>query len=252
MPSVVRGYLYAVLAHVGFIVLWQLAVTVGKIPAFILPGPIDTILALAEPSYNWFKHLWVIAAEIFGGYAIAVVVGVTLAVLFVWVPALNAALMPLLITLNMVPKVAMAPLFIIWFSYGILPNMLIAFAICFFPIVLTTYRGLIEVEPDLLNLVKSLKGNRWQIFTKIQLPGSLPFLFSGMKVAAVLAVAGAVVGEFIASDSGLGYFLLVQQNALNTSAMMMALVLITGLGVLLYGFVALLEYLFVTRKGISA
>lgn len=252
MPSVVRGYLYAVLAHVGFIVLWQLAVTVGKIPAFILPGPIDTILALAEPSYNWFKHLWVIAAEIFGGYAIAVVVGVTLAVLFVWVPALNAALMPLLITLNMVPKVAMAPLFIIWFSYGILPNMLIAFAICFFPIVLTTYRGLIEVEPDLLNLVKSLKGNRWQIFTKIQLPGSLPFLFSGMKVAAVLAVAGAVVGEFIASDSGLGYFLLVQQNALNTSAMMMALVLITLLGVLLYGFVALLEYLFVTRKGISA
>jgi len=251
MPSVMRGYLYAVLAHVGFIVLWQVAVTVGRVPSYIMPGPIETLMALGEPSYNWLKHLWVTAIEIFGGYAIAVVVGVALAVMFVWVPALNAALMPLLITLNMVPKVAMAPLFIIWFSYGIFPNMLIAFTICFFPIVLTTYRGLVEVEPDLLNLVKSLKGNRWQIFTKIQLPGSLPFLFSGMKVAAVLAVAGAVVGEFIASDSGLGYFLLVQQNALNTSAMMMALLLITGLGVLLYGFVAALEYVFVTRKGIS-
>jgi len=251
MPSVMRGYLYAVLAHVGFIVLWQVAVTVGRVPSYIMPGPIETFMALGEPSYNWLKHLWVTAIEIFGGYAIAVVVGVALAVMFVWVPVLNAALMPLLITLNMVPKVAMAPLFIIWFSYGIFPNMLIAFTICFFPIVLTTYRGLIEVEPDLLNLVKSLKGNRWQIFSKIQLPGSLPFLFSGMKVAAVLAVAGAVVGEFIASDSGLGYFLLVQQNALNTSAMMMALLLITGLGVLLYGFVAALEYVFVTRKGIS-
>lgn len=252
MPSFIRGHLYAVLAHLGFLVFWQLAVSIGKVPAYILPGPIDTILALGEPSYNWLRHTWITALEIFGGYGIAVVVGVALAVLFVWIPALNAALMPLLITLNMVPKVAMAPLFIIWFSYGIFPNMLIAFTICFFPIVLTTYRGLIEVEPDLLNLVKSLKGNRWQIFTKIQLPGSLPFLFSGMKVAAVLAVAGAVVGEFIASDSGLGYFLLVQQNALNTSAMMMALLLITGLGVLLYGAVATLEYMFVTRKGISA
>ena len=252
MPRFLQGYLYAILAHVGFVVLWQVAVSLGQIPSYILPGPIETIAALAEPSYNWFRHIWVTTAEIFGGYAIATVVGVALAVLFVWVPPLNAALMPLLITLNMVPKVAMAPLFIIWFSYGIVPNMLIAFTICFFPIVLTTYRGLIEVEPDLLNLVKSLKGNRWQIFTKIQLPGSLPFLFSGMKVAAVLAVAGAVVGEFIASDSGLGYFLLVQQNALNTSAMMMALILITGIGVLLYGLVALLEYVFVTRKGISA
>ncbi|CAN7345109.1 ABC transporter permease [Devosia sp. LjRoot16] len=252
MPKFLLGYLYAILAHVGFVVLWHVVVTVGQVPAYIMPGPIETAMALAEPSYNWFRHIWVTAAEIFGGYAIATVVGVALAVIFVWVPPLNAALMPLLVTLNMVPKVAMAPLFIIWFSYGIVPNMLIAFTICFFPIVLTTYRGLMEVEPDLINLVRSLKGNRWQIFSKIQLPGALPFVFSGMKVAAVLAVAGAVVGEFIASDSGLGYFLLIQQNALNTSAMMMALILITGLGVLLYGMVALLEYVFVTRKGISA
>jgi len=145
----------------------------------------------------------------------------------------------------------MAPLFIIWFSYGIIPNMIIAFSICFFPIVLTTYRGLIEVEPELINLVKALKANRWQIFIKIQLPSSLPYLFSGMKVAAVLAVAGAVVGEFIASDKGLGNFLLIQQNALNTPAMMMALALISLIGMLLYGLVMLLEYFFITRKGIS-
>src|SRR5690606_22344299 len=126
--------------------------------------------------------------------------GLVLSVLFVWAPGAYPALMPLLVTLNMVPKVAMAPLLILWLGYGMLPNVVIGFIISFFPVLLTTYRGLLEVEPDLLNLVKSLKGSRWQLFYKIQLPGSLPYLFSGMKVASILAVAGVIVGEFIASD----------------------------------------------------
>ncbi len=246
-----RRYGYAVAAHLAFILLWQLATMVAGLPSYILPSPLETIAELWEPSYNWPMHIWATTLEIVGGYTLAVVVGVALAVLFVWVPALNAGVMPLLVTLNMVPKVAMAPLFIVWLGIGVVPNMIIAFTICFFPIVLTTHRGLIEVEPDLINLVRSLKANRWQIFTKIQLPGSLPYLFSGMKVAAVLAVAGAIVGEFIASQRGLGYFLLAQQNSLNTSAMMMALVFITLIGVALYGFVLLLEYVFITRKEIA-
>lgn len=249
--SRLRAFSYAVLAHVGFVLFWHFSVVLLDVPAYILPSPWQTIIELTEPSYNWWMHITATSLEIFGGYTLAIIVGVALAVLFVWIPALNSALMPLLVTINMVPKVAMAPLFIIWFSYGIVPNMIIAFSICFFPIVLTTYRGLIEVEPDLINLVKSLKANRWQVFTKIQLPGSLPYLFSGMKVAAVLAVAGAIVGEFIASDRGLGNFLLIQQNALNTSAMMMALLLITLIGVILYGAVLVLEYFFITRKGIE-
>ncbi|AMM85597.1 ABC transporter permease [Martelella sp. AD-3] len=247
-----RHYSYAIASHIGFILLWQAVVVLADVPTYILPTPLQTIAELSEGSYNWGMQIWVTTLEIFGGYALAVVVGVALSVLFVWIPALNNSLMPLLVTLNMVPKVAMAPLFIIWFSYGIVPNMIIAFTICFFPIVLTTYRGLIEVEPDLINLVKALKASRWQIFVKIQLPGSLPYLFSGMKVAAILAVAGAVVGEFIASDKGLGNFLLIQQNALNTPAMMMALLLITAIGMTLYGFVLVLEYIFITRKEIAA
>lgn len=244
-------YLYAVGAHLAFLLVWQAATMLTDVPAYILPSPVAAFAELWEPSYNWPTHILATALEIFGGYALAVVVGVALAVVFVWVPALNAALMPLLVTLNMVPKVAMAPLFIVWLGFGIVPNMIIAFTICFFPIVLTTHRGLLEVEPDLINLVRSIKANRWQIFAKIQLPGSLPYLFSGMKVAAVLAVAGAIVGEFIASQRGLGYFLLAQQNALNTAAMMMALAFITLIGVALYGLVLALEYWFVTRKGIQ-
>jgi len=251
MPKLYR-YGCAVAAHVLFILAWQLATMVTDLPSYILPSPLETIAELWEPSYNWPMQIWATTAEIVGGYVLAVVVGVTLAVLFVWLPSLDAGAMPLLVTLNMIPKVAMAPLFIVWLGIGLVPNMIIAFTICFFPIVLTTHRGLVEVEPDLINLVRSLKANRWQIFMKIQLPGSLPFLFSGMKVAAVLAVAGAIVGEFIASQRGLGYFLLAQQNALNTSAMMMALVFITLIGVALYSVVLLLEYIFITRKGIAA
>jgi len=108
-------------------------------------------------------------------------------------------------------------------------------------------RGLREVEPDLLDLVRSVKGSRWQIFTKIQLPGALPYIFSGAKVAAILAVAGAIVGEFLGSDKGLGYLMLQVQVTLDTAAMFMAVILITLLGMVLYGLVLLLERMLVVR-----
>ena len=187
------------------------------------------------------------SAEIFGGYALAVVFGIGAALLFSWFRWLEMAVMPLLVSLNMIPKVALGPLIIVWFSYGIFPNILIAFSICFFPILLTTARGLSEVEPDLLDLVKSLRGSRWTLFRKIQLPGALPYVFSGMKVGAILAVAGAIVGEFIASERGLGYLMIQVQSALDTPAMVMAVVLLTLLGVALYGLVLGLERLFVVR-----
>jgi NitT/TauT family transport system permease protein len=246
-----RSFLLAFLAHAAFVLVWHFAVVWSGVPKFIMPTPLDALRELFEPHYNWGTHIRVTTLEVFGGFGLAAVVGVATAVLFVWLPGANAALMPLLVTLNMVPKVAMAPLFVIWLGFGIVPNMVIAFTICFFPIVLTTYRGLIEVEPELINLVKSVRANRWQIFTKIQLPGSLPYLFSGMKVAAVLAVAGAIVGEFIASDRGLGNLLLIQQNMLNTGAMVMALILITLIGTALYGLVLALEWFFVTRKEVA-
>jgi NitT/TauT family transport system permease protein len=122
-----------------------------------------------------------------------------------------------------------------------------AFSIAVFPILLTTARGLRETEPELLDLVRSLKGSRWQVFSKIQLPGALPYIFSGMKVGAILAVAGAIVGEFLGSDKGLGYLLLQVQVTLDTPAMFMAVLLITLLGMLLYGLVLVLERLLVVK-----
>lgn len=231
----------AVLSHLALLALWQFASM--RLPAYILPSPMAVLETLWQPSYNWEMHIGTTAAEVFGGYAIAVAVGIALALAFSWFRPLRSLLMPLLVTLNMIPKVAMAPLFVVWLSYGIVPNMVIAFTICFFPVVLTTVRGLKEVEPDLLDLVRSLHGTRWQVFIKIQLPSALPYVFSGMKVAAILAVAGAVVGEFIGSEKGLGYLLLSVQASLDTAAMFMALILITLIGMALYGAVLLLETL---------
>ena len=231
------------IVHLAVIVLWQVLVDSFHEPNFILPSPLATLATLSSAKYSWVSNVAVTAAEILGGFALGAIVGVALAVVFTWSRPISLILLPLFVTLNMIPKVALGPLVIVWFSYGIFPNILIAFSICFFPILLTTARGLSEVEPDLLDLVKSLRGSRWVLFRKIQLPGSLPYIFSGMKVGAILAVAGAIVGEFIASDRGLGYLMIQVQSP----AMMMAIVLLTLLGVALYGLVLGLERLFVVR-----
>jgi NitT/TauT family transport system permease protein len=242
-----RRYVLAILAHVALIAAWYLFVKLGNVPKFVMPSPEATLDALLQPNYGWWSNIWVTATEIFGGYFLALVVGVALALAFSWSKPLEAFFMPLLVSLNMIPKVALGPLIIVWFKYGVFPNTIMAFSICVFPILLTTARGLREVEPELLDLVNALKGSRWQLFTKIQLPGALPYIFSGMKVAAILAVAGAIVGEFLGSDRGLGYLMLQVQVTLDTPAMFMAVILITLLGMLLYGLVLGLEKVLVVK-----
>jgi NitT/TauT family transport system permease protein len=239
-----RRYTLIILIHLGVVIIWWLWVTISNIPDYVIPSPGSTLLSLAE-DYGWLHNTYITAVEVFGGYFLAVIAGVGLALLFNWFKIMETLFMPLMVSLNMIPKVALGPLFIVWMSYGVGPNILISFSICFLPILLTMERGLRESDPDLLDLVRTLRASRWQIFTKIQLPGSLPFLFSGMKVAVVLAVAGAIVGEFIASQEGLGYLMLQVQVTLDTAAMFMAVLIITGIGVVLYGLVLFLEYIFI-------
>ncbi|MBI2749607.1 MAG: ABC transporter permease [Burkholderiales bacterium] len=241
MNETLQRYTLAIAAHIALVFAWYLFVKLGNVPKFVMPSPGATLDALLQPNYNWWWNVGVTGTEIFAGYFLALVVGVALALLFTWSKALEAFFMPLLVSLNMIPKVALGPLIIVWFKYGVFPNSLMAFSICVFPILLTTARGLREVEPELLDLVRSLKGSRWQVFTKIQLPGALPYIFAGMKVGAILAVAGAIVGEFLGSDKGLGYLMLQVQVTLDTPAMFMAVIMITLIGMLLYGLVLLLE-----------
>jgi NitT/TauT family transport system permease protein len=240
-------YGYAAAAHLALLILWQVISTSGWVKPFILPSPEATFGTLAVGQYQWLNNTLVSAFEIFAGYALAVVVGVVLALLFTWFKAANATLFPLFVTLSMIPKIALGPLLVVWFGYGIATNIFFAFILAFFPILITTGRGLRETEPELLDLVRALKGTRWQIFLKIQFPGSLPYIFSSMKVGAILAVAGAIVGEFIAASQGLGYLMIQVQAQLDTAAMFMAVILLTLVGVVLFGVVLVFERIFVVR-----
>jgi NitT/TauT family transport system permease protein len=247
MRDTLGRYAFAVLAHIALVVAWYLFVRLGDVPRFVMPSPVETLNALLQPNYDWWRNITITGTEIFAGYFLALAAGVALALVFTWSKTLEAFFMPLLVSLNMIPKVALGPLIIVWFKYGVFPNAMMAFSICVFPILLTTARGLREVEPDLLDLVRSLKGSRWQLFTKIQLPGALPYIFAGMKVAAILAVAGAIVGEFLGSDKGLGYLMLQVQVTLDTPAMFAAVILITLIGMVLYGLVLALERFLVPK-----
>ncbi|SEO14991.1 NitT/TauT family transport system permease protein [Salinihabitans flavidus] len=247
LPEQWPSYALALLAHVTVVVIWWAVTALELTPAYIMPSPGDTLATLADPGYQWLNNMAVTATEIFVGYGLAIAGGVLFAMLFTWFRLLRATLFPLFVTISMIPKVALGPLLVVWFGYGMGTNTFFAFIIAFFPILITTSRGLREVEPDLLDLVRALKGTRWQVFRKIQLPGALPYIFSAMKVGAILSVAGAIVGEFVASSKGLGYLMIQVQSTLDTAAMFMSVLLLSLLGVSLFGFVLLLERLLVVK-----
>lgn len=233
--------------HLVVILVWYLVSASGMVRSFILPSPSATVMTLFQPRYRWLENTWVTGIEIFAGYGLAVAFGVVVALLFSWFRILHTAFFPLFVTISLIPKVALGPLLVVWMGYGISTNIFFAFILSFFPILITTARGLREIEPDLLDLVRSLRGSRMQIFRKIQLPGALPYIFSSMKVGAILAVAGAIVGEFVASSRGLGYLMIQVQGQLDTAGMFMAVIILTLLGVLLYAAVQLLELFFVVK-----
>lgn len=240
---------YGIIAvsHLAVLALWYAVAASGLVRPFILPSPSATFATLFEPQYQWVPNMLVTALEIGVGYGLAVLVGVALALLFSWFRTLHMFLFPLFVTFSMIPKIALGPLLIVWFGYGISTNIFFAFILSFFPILITSARGLREVEPDLIDLVRALKGTRWQIFRKIQLPGALPYIFSSMKVGAILAVAGAIVGEFVASSRGLGYLMIQVQSTLDTAAMFMAVILLSLLGIGLFLLVLVLEHVFVVK-----
>jgi NitT/TauT family transport system permease protein len=153
--------------------------------------------------------------------------------------------MPLLLIAQLVPKVAIAPILLIWFGYGLLPKVLIAFLVAFFPIVVNVATGLAAVERELLDLGRSLEATRWQIFRKFRMPTALPELFSGMKIAITLAVIGAVIGEFVGGNSGLGYLILVANQDLDTPLAFAALLILSVAGILLYAAIELAERLLI-------
>lgn len=238
-PNWVSRNLPALILFVVLLVLWQLGVSVFQIREYLLPSPLAVVRAIASAEIPWGAHLWVTTLEIVGGFLVAGAVGVLLGVAIAWTTTLAKALVPFLVFVNTLPKVAVAPLFLLWLGYGIIPNILIAALIGFFPVVINTAVGLTQVDEEMLDLGRVFGAPKWKVFLKIRIPNALPYILSALKVTATAVVVGAIVGEFVASQAGLGNVIVTTQTNLNTPVAFAALVWISVVGLLVYGAVGL-------------
>jgi NitT/TauT family transport system permease protein len=220
---------------------WQLAVAGFGVREYLLPSPLSVLRAMGSGEIPWPKHIVVTAVEIVGAFLTAALTGVLLGASIAWSARLARTLTPFLVFVNTLPKVAIAPLFLIWLGYGILPNMLIGALIGFFPVVINTAVGLSHIDADMLDLGRVFNAPKWKVFAKIRLPNAYPYILSALKVTATSAVVGAVVGEFVASQAGLGYVIITTQSSMNTPVAFAALAFISILGLALFGCVGIMS-----------
>ena len=229
------------LTLVLFVALWEVIVRVGDIHPLVLPPPSVAFKYLAFNIPLLLKHAYTTINEIVLGFLLSVVVGLILAIAMTHFSLLNKALYPLIVLSQVLPKVAFAPLLLLWLGYGILPKVVIAFTIAFFPIVINSLGGFTSVDPEMLDLFRVLQANRWQIFVKLRFKNALPQIFDGLKIAITLAVIGAIVAEFIGGDSGLGYLIIVSNSTLDTPLMFASLIVLSLAGIILFGIILLIE-----------
>jgi len=224
------------LSFVALIAFWEFAISAFQVPEYIVPAPSKFFARFYEARQLLWDHSRVTGGEVLAGFALAAVVSVPLALAIASVKVVERALYPLIIFLQLIPKIAVAPLFIVWFGFGPFPKVLLTFLLCFFPILVDSMTGFKSLDPRLLYLTQSMGARPWQTFVFIRLPAALPFIFSGLKVAIVLAVTGAIVAEFVGSNAGLGYLLLRASSNLDTALTFAVLIALSVMGLALsYG-----------------
>jgi len=225
------------------ILLWESSVHILQVPEYLLPAPHIVALSLLG---NWsviWVNVWPTLAEILAGYFLSIIIGVPLAIAIVYSRLAERTLYPPMVASQAIPKIAIAPLFIVWMGYGIMPKMWIAFLIAFFPIVIDTVVGLRSIHPELLLLGRSMGAGSLRVFIRLRLPNALPNLFGGLKVAVTFAVVGAITGEFVGSEKGLGYLLTSASGNMDTALVFAILVVISVIAMVLFVLVEVLERL---------
>ncbi len=227
--------------------VWELAGTLFQIPSFILPSPAEIARRAVQDPSALLLHSVVTLKEVILGFLIAVAVSIPLGILIVCSRVLERIVYPFLVAFQAVPKVALAPILVIWFGFGLTSKVALAFVTAMFPIVVNTVVGMYQTPPEMIHLMRSLGASWLQVFVKIRLFAAAPHIFGGFKIGITLAVVGAVVGEFIASNSGLGYFLLIANNAMDTPLLFGIVILLSLISVGLFYLVELLEALLLPR-----
>jgi NitT/TauT family transport system permease protein len=227
----------------SLVAIWEAAARFTDVPQYILPAP----TAIAERMVRSWALLWdhslVTLTEIGIGFALGVILGLALAIPIAYSTIVRNTLYPVIVASQAVPKIAIAPLLVLWLGFDIWPKIVVTALMVFFPVTVTAAEGFSSVDRNLLDLLKSVHANQTQIFFKIRFPHALPHIFSGLKIGITLAVVGAVVGEWVGADSGLGYLLVYANTLLDSTLLFASLILLIVIGVVLFIMVGILERL---------
>jgi NitT/TauT family transport system permease protein len=229
------------------VALWELIVVAFDISELTLAKPSAIVNEIGEMSSLLFDATWITTQEIVYGFLLSALVGALLALVVARFAWLDRALYPLVVLFQNVPKVALAPIFILWFGYGLTPKLLLVVVIAFFPVTVNMRAGLAAADEDLLLLMRSVGASRWQVLSRIQIPTSLPYLFAGLRIAITFSVIGAIVAEFAGAQEGLGYLIQYGSTQLDTPLVFAALTFVSILGLVLYYALAALEWLVARR-----
>jgi NitT/TauT family transport system permease protein len=222
-----------------FLAAWQWGPAWLGMPEFILPNFSSVVVEGARmwSSANLMEHFWVTTVEVIFGFGLGALLGIACGVVLGLSPRTEAMLSPYILALQIAPKVAFAPLFVMWLGYTIYPKIIVAVLIVFFPVMINVLSAVRTVDPDMINLVRTLNASRWQIFRLVEFRSAVPALFSGLRIASTLSVIGVTVGELVGGNKGLGYLLVEGEGQGNTAAVFVAIVALTVIGIVAYGVV---------------
>jgi NitT/TauT family transport system permease protein len=243
MLGILRRYTGLIAGFVVLFAAWEGSVRLFHVKEYLLPPPSLVLDAFLGHWQTVLLSAWTTTQEILAGYAVGVLVSVPLALAIAYSRVLEATAYPVIVFLQIVPKIAVAPLFIIWFGFGFTPKLLLVFLLSFFPIVVSGIAGFKSIDPEIMDFARSTGAGDFLMFIKIRLPHALPEIFTGLKVGAAFSATAAVVAEFVASDRGLGYLLLQYNGDLNTPMVFATIILLSAIGLAVYYAVALLERL---------
>ena len=235
------NFLFPAAVVVLVFIIWAASVSYFKIPNYLLPGPAEVMRRIVHDRAIFWKHGLATLSVIVIGFLISVVFGVIMALSVVMNRTAERTLMPLIVGSQTIPKIAIAPLFVVWLGFGLAPKIAVTFLITFFPIAVATIAGLKAVEPEMLDMVRSMGAGPLLTMWKVRVPAALPQFFSGLKIAITSAVVGAIVAEFVGSDSGLGYLLLTSTATLDGTLVWSALLILVAIGVGLFMAIVRLE-----------
>jgi NitT/TauT family transport system permease protein len=241
-----KSYLWTCLIGVVFLLSWEFLVRYLGTSALVMPAPTqiaDVLWKSLHNGYLW-PHIWQTLVEVFWGILLGGLMGCVGGIALGESSHLRNLLMPYVVLSQVVPKLALAPLFIVWFGFGVLPTIVMTALICFFPLLENTVTSMQQINPQKLELFRMLRANRWQTLWRLKIPSGLPSIMAGLRVAVVLAWVGAVVGEFIGSSKGLGALIIAAQGSMDTPLMFAVLVVITVLGISSYWTVQTIEQRF--------